>query len=361
MEKATMALAVTIIVGAVALAGCASPKGDKDMDKNSSTSAIQLGDGADSSLKSRLTEMQYRVTQLCGTEPAFNNAYWDNHEKGIYVDIVSGIPLFSSADKFDSGTGWPSFTRPLTEEAVAEKIDTSYGMVRTEVKGALSDSHLGHVFTDGPGPKGLRYCINSAALNFIPLADMEKLGYGPWIPLVEPTLAGMSVRETALFAAGCFWGTEGYFRQLEGVLSTEVGYSGGTVAFPTYEQVCTGTTGHAETIRIDFDPSKISYRDLLFHFFRMHNPTSRNRQGGDIGTQYRSAIFTVTDAQREEALRAIEVLRDEYNKPIVTEVREAGPFYAAETYHQDYLEKNPGGYCHVDLSLAKQPLIIPDE
>lgn len=327
------------------------------------TTSKEHGRGAPSQkdLKQQLTEMQYTVTQLCGTEPAFNNAYWDNHEKGLYVDIVSAIPLFSSAHKFDSGSGWPSFTKPVAEGVVSEKSDDSFGMVRTEVRSSLADSHLGHVFDDGPGPDGLRYCINSAALNFIPLAEMEKLGYGPWISLVEPAASGEPLRESALFAAGCFWGTEGYFRQLEGVIATTVGYSGGTVQFPAYEQVCTGTTGHAETIRIDFDPAIISYRDLLFHFFRMHEPTSLNRQGGDIGTQYRSAVFTVTGSQRDEALKVIGELKGEYDKPIVTEVREAGPFYAAETYHQDYLVKNPGGYCHVDLGLAKQPLTIPQE
>ena len=148
-----------------------------------------------------------------------------------------------------------------------------------------------------------------------------------------------------------------YFRQLAGVIATTVGYSGGTVPFPTYEQVCTGATGHAETIRIDFDPAIISYRELLFHFFRMHEPTSLNRQGGDIGTQYRSAVFTVNGSQRAIALEVIDGLKGEYDRPIVTEVREGGPFYPAEAYHQDYLVKNPGGYCHVDLTLARNNFV----
>jgi methionine-R-sulfoxide reductase len=126
------------------------------------------------SLKSKLTPLQYEVTQECGTEPPFRNEYWNNHRPGIYVDIVSGEPLFSSLDKFESGTGWPSFTRPLVKGNLVEKTDNGLGMIRTEVKGAKSGSHLGHVFEDGPAPTGLRYCMNSAALRFIPSEDLEK-------------------------------------------------------------------------------------------------------------------------------------------------------------------------------------------
>ena len=135
--------------------------------------------------KASLTEEQYRVTQLCGTEPAFHNAYWDNHRAGIYVDVVSGKPLFSSMDKYDSGSGWPSFVKPIEASALLERKDRSLGMERIEVRSSGSDSHLGHVFPDGPGPGGLRYCINSAALRFIPLEDLEKEGYGGLRKLFE--------------------------------------------------------------------------------------------------------------------------------------------------------------------------------
>ncbi|KKB34212.1 Peptide methionine sulfoxide reductase MsrB [Bacillus thermotolerans] len=135
--------------------------------------------------KKKLTPMQYEVTQNNGTEPPFRNEYWNTFEDGIYVDVVSGKPLFSSRDKYDAGCGWPSFTKPIEEEEIEEKQDLSHNMVRTEVRSKTADSHLGHVFPDGPGPAGLRYCINSAALRFIPKEKMEEEGYGKWLVLFE--------------------------------------------------------------------------------------------------------------------------------------------------------------------------------
>ena len=142
---------------------------------------------SDTELKQALTPLQYQVTQQCGTEPPFRNEFWNNHEPGIYVDIVSGEPLFSSLDKFDSGTGWPSFTRPLVPENVTTETDRTHGMVRTEVRSANANSHLGHVFDDGPGPTGQRYCMNSAAMRFIPAARLEEEGYGQYRSLFEKT------------------------------------------------------------------------------------------------------------------------------------------------------------------------------
>jgi len=184
MKITGIATAALLAAGIVAVAHYAGRAEPTEISTNQKTNMTDFKKPSTAELKQKLTAEQFAVTQQSATEPAFHNEFWNNHQPGIYVDIVSGMPLFSSLDKFDSGCGWPSFTAPLNSTDVVEHTDNSYGMSRTEVRSTVADSHLGHVFDDGPRDKGgLRYCINSASLKFIPLEEMQKAGYGQYLAL----------------------------------------------------------------------------------------------------------------------------------------------------------------------------------
>ncbi len=285
---------------------------------------------SDEAWRAQLTDEQYHVTRTHGTERAFCGVFHDHHEPGLYTCIGCGLPLFRSDTKFDSGTGWPSFFHPVAVENVGRTRDVSFGMIRTEVHCVRCDSHLGHVFDDGPPPTGHRYCMNSASMSF--RADGVK-----------------PARDKVLFGAGCFWGVEATFAKVNGVTNTRVGYSGGWTKSPTYESVCSHGTGHAEVVEVEYDPAQLSFDTLLDVFWENHDPTTHHRQGPDIGSQYRSAIYFTTPEQ-EFAARASSARLEASGKissPITTEITFAGPFYAAEEYHQKYYAKHSGGSCRI--------------
>lgn len=288
-------------------------------------------------LAKKLDPEAHRVTQRAGTEAPFCGTLLDNKKEGTYACIVCGLPLFSSEHKFDSGTGWPSFYREFDTQHVSRKSDESHAVPRTEINCARCGAHLGHVFDDGPKPTGERHCLNSASLKFY-----EK---GQELPAESRPVQ----LETAYFAGGCFWGLEHYFALGPGVHDAVSGYMQGKVENPTYKQVCTEATGHAETVKVVFDRNRISFRRLLEAFFTMHDPTELNRQGPDVGEQYRSGIWYTNGEQKREAETLVEDLAAQKRfggRKIVTQIEKADRFWPAEEYHQNYVAKT-GRACHV--------------
>jgi peptide methionine sulfoxide reductase msrA/msrB len=283
----------------------------------------QVVNKTESEWKAQLPPDIYQVTRLKGTERAYSSEMCSSFEPGLYACVCCGTLLFDGREKFESGTGWPSFTQPVKANAVAYERDTSYGMRRIEALCNTCKSHLGHVFPDGPAPSGLRYCMNALSLEKIK-ANFEK----------------------AVFGGGCFWCTEAIFDELKGVEAVESGYSGGAIANPTYREVCSGRTGHAEVVQVTFNPAEISYEDLLRIHLSTHNPTTLNRQGADVGTQYRSIILVSDEQQRASAEKIVQEMRAMYSEEIVTEIKKLEAFYIAEAEHQEFYVNNPEeGYC----------------
>lgn len=312
---------------------------DKVMVYDSVSGTIKLKEKikkSDSEWKEQLKPTEFRVTQKKGTEAPYTGKYDKHFEEGVYRCVACGNDLFKSTTKYNSGCGWPSFWEPISKHNLKYKEDNSLLVSRTEIVCTQCGAHLGHVFEDGPRPTGLRYCVNSASLDFVSSDDLEKMR-----SRTEESI------HTATFAAGCFWGVEAAFRNVKGVRATEVGYTGGHVEDPTYNEVCRNDTGHAEAVRVEFDPKVVSYDDLLDVFWSIHDPTTLNRQGPDVGSQYRSAIFYHSLDQKAAAEASIAKHQPEFNGKIVTELVSAEKFYKAEDYHQQYLEKRGLATCHI--------------
>jgi peptide methionine sulfoxide reductase msrA/msrB len=273
-----------------------------------------------------LSKEESQVINGKGTERPFTGKYEKSKAKGTYICKKCGAALYYSDSKFDSGCGWPSFDDEIP--GAVKRIPDPDG-IRTEIECASCGAHLGHVFTgEMLTSKNVRHCVNSISLDFVP-AHIVTGHYG-----------------TAIFAGGCFWGVEYYMQKAPGVISVTSGYTGGHVKNPSYQQVCTGTTGHAEAVKISYDPNKTSYEKLLKLFLDIHDPTQTGGQGPDIGDQYRSEIFYLNNEQKIVAEKYLKILNDKGYRT-TTLVTKASEFYDAEDYHQDYyFHKGTLPYCH---------------
>lgn len=282
-------------------------------------------------MNKKLTPEEERVILHKGTERPFTGKYDQHFEAGTYVCKQCGAPLYRSLDKFNAGCGWPAFDDEIA--GAVKRVPDADGQ-RTEIVCARCGAHLGHVFEgERLTDKNTRHCVNSVSMDFMPEEKSVAASSGPQT-------------ETAIFAGGCFWGVEHLMRPVAGVLGVESGYIGGHTEHPTYPQVCSHTTGHAEAVRITFNPAEVSYETLAKLFFEIHDPTQADGQGPDLGDQYRSEVFYTTPEQRQIALKLIEELKKK-GYAVVTRVTPAGTFWPAEDYHQRHYEKTGSEpYCH---------------
>ena len=273
-----------------------------------------------------LSKSEALVINDKATEPPFKGKYTKNKENGTYLCKKCGAALYQSHTKFESDCGWPSFDDEI--KGAVTRIPDPDG-IRTEIICSSCKGHLGHVFIgERFTSKNIRHCVNSVSLDFVP-AEVESGRYG-----------------TAIFAGGCFWGVEYYLQKSPGVISATSGFIGGHVRNPSYREVCTGNTGHAEAVKVVYDPEKTSYEKLLRLFLETHDPTQVDGQGPDIGNQYRSGIYYLNKEQKDIAEKNIKVLKDKGMK-VATEITAASEFYPAENYHQDYYFNNGKlPYCH---------------
>ncbi len=329
MKMYGMLLLAAVLVAGSATLSCAGNVSDG--------STIESTDnrGKEDCMKyNSLTREEERVIVRKGTEMPFSGKYYNYKEDGTYVCKRCDAPLFSSSDKFDSGTGWPSFDDAIP--GAIKKVTDADGR-RTEILCANCGAHLGHVFyNEGFTDKNARYCVNSISLDF---NTPEEPG--------KPSASATGKTEKAVFAGGCFWGVEYHFQKVDGVKAVISGYTGGSKKNPSYKEVSSGRTGHAEAVEVEYDPSVVSYETLARLFFETHDPTQVNRQGPDIGTQYRSAVFYANDEQKKTAEKLIAELKGK-GYDVATRIEPASEFYRAEEYHQDYYAKTGHEpYCHV--------------
>lgn len=278
----------------------------------------------------------YAVAREANTERAFTGTMWNSEAKGTYYCAACGLKLFRSNQKFTSSCGWPSFFEQENKNSVVFEKDNSFGMQRIEALCGRCNSHLGHLFDDGPEPTGKRYCMNAISLDFVPDGTV-----------VQNNKANL---ETIVLGGGCYWCVEAVYENLDGVEKVVSGFAGGKVANPSYEEVCTGTTGAAEVVEITYDKTKTNLDEIFKVFFTVHDPTTLNRQGADVGTQYRSVIFYKNEEQKKAAESIIAELNSNsvYSSKIVTTLEPFKAFYKAEDYHQNYYQNNKNQpYCEM--------------